>query len=136
MLESKVEEIITSLIRKSKKDQVNWYPADDLGIRSVAYDDYAVSLPDHTLNVFETEPDGQGDVGIAFAILDGSGGAIYRVTAKPADPPYSQLVELLDLARHKARKLGDLFELLKESIATDDVIGLEPRVIEEGEIPF
>ena len=136
MLESKVEEIIRGLIRKSKEDQVSWYPADDLGIRPSGYDDYAVNLPDHTLNVWKTDPDEQGNVGVAFTILDGSGGVIYRVTAEPADPMYSVLDELLDLARYKARKLGELFDFLKESMATDDVIGLGPNVIEEGEIPF
>ena len=132
MISKAVEEAIKGLLRKSRADQVNWYPANDLGIESVLVDDYAVSLPNHSINVYRSSE----SEAIFFAVLDDSGNAIYRVSAKPPDVLYGSLEELLSLAAFRARRIGDLLAHIKASLETDEVVGGKPQVIDEREIPF
>ena len=129
MILPRIVALMRSLIKKSREGNVNWLPTGDLGLPTGPHDDFAVSLPEYSINIFSSTSDDEG--AIHFNILDGAGRVISASTAGPAEAHYSLLEELLELARFKAFNVDRRLQEIERIIASADTIGVIPSEPED-----
>lgn len=125
MIPSEVQEIISDLLKKTRKGKVNWLPTADLDLPG-GEDDFAVSMPDYSLNIYS-----QGE-NIIFAIYNNIGKEVYSFGLNTLAEGYPILEELHKLARIQALSVDEIFESILEHLKKEDVIG-KPK---PPEIPF
>jgi len=132
-------EIVTGLIEKSKKDQVNWVHANQVSQLmngewgpSDIVNDFAVSTPNFTINIFESSTKVNNDKlpTIRLNIHDAYGNLATHIESAVNDPDYKILEELLDLAKAYARDEESLLRTIKNDLRKTGVLG------GDDDIPF
>lgn len=111
MIKDEIRSILKTLIEKSKARQVIWTQFDDPEVE--LEDDYIVSFPKSSVNVFQTE---KGIIGVN--ILNSSGTVVGKIGSEESELDGSLLKELLDCAREAVFKIDETLADLKRALAS------------------
>ena len=111
MTKEDIRSILTTLLEKSKAKQVIWTPFEDMGQN---HDDYVVSFPKSSVNVFEVPEEGV----IKVNILNSAGKAVGWLSSDESLSDSHLLEELLASARESVFKTDETLEDLKRALAS------------------
>ena len=128
MTEDSIKKILSALLEKTKKGQVNWFSSTSFGMDSSGPDDFAFSMPDYTVNIYEVQDD------FYFAIFDSEGNQTYHKKLDTREE-VDLMVDLLKLAAYKAGNVDNLLRDILETLETDKTLGTS-KPIDPNAIPF
>ncbi|HEY6329222.1 MAG TPA: hypothetical protein VI756_07785 [Blastocatellia bacterium] len=133
MMDAEVREVLEKLLSKSNAGQVNWLPAGETDVGPVSEDDYVVSLPNSSINVYRS-PKGL----IYVSILNDEGTVIAKFGGDEADEDQNLIYQLLESAKRKALNFKSTLRAIKRFLESDKPLGLAPRAqeISDDDVPL
>lgn len=112
MINDEIRSILKTLLERSKAKQVTWTPFEDM--EADLHDDYIVSFPKSSVNVFEDPEQGI----IRATILNSAGKVVGSLSSGESAADSRLLKELLDCARESVFKIDETLEDLKRALAS------------------
>lgn len=128
MIEDEIRSILKSLVERSKAKQIPWSvfgetPYDD---------DYVVSFPKSSVNVFRRE---NGVIGAT--IMNSAGTVVGSIRSDEDESDVPMLNELFESARECVFKIDETLEDLKRALASKQIMARPSTAsVTEDDIPF
>ncbi len=132
MIPDDIREIVSALLERSKKREVNWVEANQLGLGEG--DDYFLSLPNSSINIWRAEPPDDPPF-IAGNILNSQGKVAVYFDSKGNREDAVLLEELLAWAKRSALQADETIDDIKRALASKNPIG-DPNPKKKDDIPF
>jgi hypothetical protein len=111
MIEDDIRSILKTLLERSKAKEVFWTVFEDPEVE--LNDDYIVSFPKSSVNVFKT-----ADGVIQVNILNSAGKVVGSLRSAESSSDTRLLQELLDSAKESVFKIDETLEDLKRALAS------------------
>ena len=125
MIPTDIRELLSDLLRRSKKKEVNWIDSS-----TGSSEDYTVNLPAASINIW-VSPDGD----ISGAILNSKARPISTFSSGSIPEDFLLLQELLESARRKVLSVDETIADIRRALRNDGEVGV-PSKKQDDDPPF